>query len=346
MLKIIFFILISFPLFLFAQPEKVKEYIKKYKDIAILEMQRTGVPASITLAQGILESQFGESDLSKKSNNHFGIKCKNDWLGGKVYADDDSLQECFRKYDSVEHSYRDHSDFLKNRAHYKFLFSLNKLNDTGWAKGLQKAGYATNKDYPQQLLKIINDYNLHEYSKQAIENPPPVKIQLNQQTDINFSQSKYDKSTTKSTTKVNTENIKNKNQNQPFIAKNQPYQYSEEFSINNKKVMYVREGTALLSIAIKNNIPYNNLIKYNDMEDIEILTKGQLIFLEPKANKASKQYEIYSAQKSIYEIAQQNGIKKNKINLYNKNKNLDSLKEGDTIFLQKKQISIWKKLKF
>ena len=342
MLKIIFFILICFPLFLFAQPEKVKEYIKKYKDIAILEMQRTGVPASITLAQGILESQFGESDLSKKSNNHFGIKCKNDWLGGKVYADDDSLQECFRKYDSVEHSYRDHSDFLKNRAHYKFLFSLNKLNDTGWAKGLQKAGYATNKDYPQQLLKIINEYNLHEYSKQAIENPSPVKIQLNQQADINFSQSKYDKSTTK----VNTENIKNKNQNQSFIAKNQPYQYSEEFSINNKKVMYVREGTALLSIAIKNNIPYNNLIKYNDMEDIEILSKDQLIFLEPKANNASKQYEIYNAQKSIYEIAQQNGIKKNKINLYNKNKNLNSLKEGDTIFLQKKQIAIWKKLKF
>ena len=342
MLKIIFFILICFPLFLFAQPEKVKEYIKKYKDIAILEMQRTGVPASITLAQGILESQFGESDLSKKSNNHFGIKCKNDWLGGKVYADDDSLQECFRKYDSVEHSYRDHSDFLKNRAHYKFLFSLNKLNDTGWAKGLQKAGYATNKDYPQQLLKIINEYNLHEYSKQAIENPSPVKIQLNQQADINFSQSKYDKSTTKSTTKVNTENIKNKNQNQPFIAKNQPYQYSEEFSINNKKVLYVREGTALLSIAIKNNIPYNNLIKYNDMEDIEILSKDQLIFLELKAKKAFKQYEIYNAQNSIYEIAQQNGIKKNKINLYNKNKNLDSLKEGDTIFLQKNKLQYGK----
>lgn len=338
MLKNILFILICLPFLTFAQPEKVHAYIQKYKNIAIIEMQRTGVPASITLAQGILESQFGESDLSKKSNNHFGIKCKNDWLGEKVYSDDDELQECFRKYDSVEHSYRDHSNFLKNRSHYQFLFSLNQLDDTAWAKGLQKAGYATNKDYPQQLLKLINEYNLHAYSIHAKENKN-LSTQLKQQENINFSQSKFDKTNIK----INTE----KNKNQPFIAKNQPYPYFEKFNINHKNVLYVPTGTALLSIATKYNIPYNNLIQYNDLDDIEIVSNDQLIFLEPKGNEATIEFELYNAQKSMYEIAQQNGIKMNKINMYNKDKNLDKLIEGDTIFLQKKQtIAIWKKLKF
>ncbi len=151
-----------------AQKSVVAAYIDTYKDIAINEMIRTGVPASITLAQGILETQAGQSDLVKQSNNHFGIKCKTEWTGAKVYHDDDARGECFRSYPSAEDSYRDHSDFLKNRPNYAFLFQLNPTDYEGWAKGLKKAGYATSNVYAQMLIKIIVDNNLQQYTLLAI----------------------------------------------------------------------------------------------------------------------------------------------------------------------------------
>ncbi|MES2332328.1 MAG: glucosaminidase domain-containing protein [Bacteroidota bacterium] len=162
-----------------AQKEKGEAYIKAYKEIAIEEMLRTGVPASITLAQGILESQFGESDLVKGSNNHFGIKCKTEWTGPKIFHDDDEKGECFRVYATPEESYKDHSDFLKTRPNYAFLFKLDPTDYDGWAKGLKKAGYATNPAYPQKLLKVISDYDLQQYSLEALarqNNPVPVTV--------------------------------------------------------------------------------------------------------------------------------------------------------------------------
>ncbi len=153
----------------FAQKEKVESYIAQFNEIAIKEMIRTGVPASITLAQGILESQSGESDLVKRSNNHFGIKCKPEWTGPKTYHDDDERGECFRVYPTPEESYKDHSDFLKTRSHYNFLFKIDPLDYEAWANGLKKAGYATLSTYPQKLIKIIKDYNLNEYTKIALK---------------------------------------------------------------------------------------------------------------------------------------------------------------------------------
>ena len=159
----------------------ITAYIDKFKDIAIEEMQRTGVPASITLAQGIHETGAGTSDLVIKSNNHFGIKCKTEWTGGKVYHDDDARGECFRKYDDPTISYRDHSDFLKTRAHYASLFNLDPTDYEAWAFGLKKAGYATNPKYPQILIKLIRDYNLQDFTmialgrKQNINEPAWVK---------------------------------------------------------------------------------------------------------------------------------------------------------------------------
>jgi len=155
--------------FLFAQKERGYAYIAAYKDIAIAEMQRTGVPAAITLAQGILESKYGESDLCKKSNNHFGIKCKTEWTGEKVYHDDDIKHECFRVYPDAAASFKDHSDFLKNRPYYTALFSLSPTDVEGWCFGLKKAGYATEKDYPEKLLKVISDYNLNQYTLIALQ---------------------------------------------------------------------------------------------------------------------------------------------------------------------------------
>ena len=141
------------------------QYIRKYAPLAVLEMHKYDIPASITLAQGILESGNGRSQLASKSNNHFGIKCHTGWKGAKVYHDDDEKGECFRKYKYVETSYKDHSEFLSGRRRYASLFKLRKSDYKGWAKGLKKAGYATDKKYPKKLIKIIEEYKLYEFDK-------------------------------------------------------------------------------------------------------------------------------------------------------------------------------------
>ena len=150
-------------------------YIAQYKAIAMKEMKRTGVPDSITLARAILESNSGESNLAKNHNNHFGIKCKSDWTGAKAYQDDDAKQECFRAYETAEVSFKDHSNFLKNRPNYVDLFLLDPVDDTAWAFGLKKAGYATAADYPKKLLKIIDDYELAQYNFPELENEVEVE---------------------------------------------------------------------------------------------------------------------------------------------------------------------------
>jgi len=148
--------------------EIVIAYINNYKDIAQSEMAQYGIPASITLAQGILESGAGRGSLTKRANNHFGIKCHKGWTGERVYHDDDELQECFRKYKDPKYSFRDHSLFLTERSRYKDLFKLRKSDYKGWAKGLKKAGYATDPKYPNKLIKIIETYDLQQYDKGVI----------------------------------------------------------------------------------------------------------------------------------------------------------------------------------
>ncbi|QEM06890.1 LysM peptidoglycan-binding domain-containing protein [Mucilaginibacter rubeus] len=140
------------------------EYIDRFKAIAIQEMNQYGIPASITLAQGLFESGAGNSDLAKYANNHFGIKCTSDWTGKSYYKDDDNVNDCFRVYDNPEDSFRDHSAFLK-RKNYAKLFELDKNDYEGWAYGLKKAGYATNPKYPQLLINIIVKYNLDQYDR-------------------------------------------------------------------------------------------------------------------------------------------------------------------------------------
>jgi len=145
-------------------------YIDQYKEIAVAEMKRTGIPASITLAQGIIESNSGESNLAANFNNHFGIKCKSDWKGETTYQDDDTKQECFRVYPSAIYSYIDHSNFIKTRPNYAPLFELDPVDDSAWAYGLKKAGYATASDYPKKLLKVIDDYELSQYNFPELAN--------------------------------------------------------------------------------------------------------------------------------------------------------------------------------
>ena len=148
--------------------ETVILYIENYSPIAKEEMLQYGIPASITLAQGILESGAGRGELSAKSNNHFGIKCHKGWTGGRVYHDDDKLQECFRKYKDPKYSFRDHSLFLTQRSRYNDLFKYKKDDYKSWAKGLKKAGYATDPKYPDKLIRIIETYELYIYDEEVL----------------------------------------------------------------------------------------------------------------------------------------------------------------------------------
>lgn len=151
--------------------EVVSDYVTSYHEIASEEMLQYGIPASITLAQGILESGAGRGELSQRANNHFGIKCHSQWTGERVYHDDDELQECFRKYKDPKYSYRDHSLFLTQRSRYQDLFKLNKSDYKGWARGLRKAGYATDPKYPDKLIGIIERYNLTQYDQAVLGKP-------------------------------------------------------------------------------------------------------------------------------------------------------------------------------
>ena len=150
-------------------PETVQDYIDAYSTIAKEEMREYGIPASITLAQGILESGAGKGELTRKANNHFGIKCHKGWTGQRVYHDDDEKQECFRKYKDPYNSFRDHSLFLTGRSRYQKLFKLKKDDYKGWAKGLRKAGYATDPKYPSKLISIIERYDLEQFDREVLK---------------------------------------------------------------------------------------------------------------------------------------------------------------------------------
>ena len=220
-------------------------YIKKYAPLAVKEMHQYKIPASITLAQGILESGNGRSGLAKKSNNHFGIKCHRGWTGERVYHDDDEKGECFRKYTFVVNSYDDHSKFLANRKRYAFLFKLNKKKYKAWAKGLKKAGYATDRKYPKKLIKIIEEYRLYEFDKIR-------KKDLKRSKKVWYSVKKAKKSVVVSTKK-------NKK--------------------SNSKYHQVKKGDTLYSIARKYQITVGELKKLNGLRG-NAISIGQRLRLQ------------------------------------------------------------------
>ncbi|MBR2647240.1 MAG: glucosaminidase domain-containing protein [Sediminibacterium sp.] len=311
MMRFGFIILLVFSLTAHAQKEKTEAYIARYKEVAIQEMIRSGVPASITLAQGILESQSGESDLVKRSNNHFGIKCKPEWTGPRTYHDDDEKGECFRVYDSPENSFKDHSDFLRTRAHYAFLFKLNPTDYEGWANGLKKAGYATSPTYPAKLIKLINDYQLQQYTTDALTRISHPKIQA-PETKITpivtttASSTPIEKKEEESSTTIT---APNKKTNTPVI--------STPFEINATKVVLVPAGTSLLALANKYEIAYSRLLNFNDMDEVDILEKDQLVYLEKKQKKGITDFHEVKAGETLFSIAQANAIRIESLLLYN-----------------------------
>ncbi len=284
------------------RPEDILTYINSYRDIAIAEMQRTGVPAAIKLAQGIHETQAGTSDLVRKSNNHFGIKCKNTWTGDKVYHDDDARGECFRSYTQPEQSYRDHSDFLKGSPRYAFLFDLDPTDYKAWASGLRKAGYATNYRYAQILIKLIEDYNLEQYTLIAMGKLPPVSDAIAQN----------------STTTGNTSSVVIQVVNPTFgdvdseenIVAPPVVDYpAGEFSINSAKCVFVKQGTSLLSVAEDHHISFARLLDFNDLNDGDVVKTNQLIFLQRKRKTGATPFHVVQRGETLYYIAQAEGIR-------------------------------------
>jgi LysM repeat protein len=325
MKKIILLLIISisFSQILCAQYITAAQYVAQYKEIAISEMKRMGVPAAISLAQGILETENGNSDLVKKSNNHFGIKCKSTWTAETVSHDDDAPGECFRAYKNAEDSYRDHSNFLRGSSRYAFLFKLDPRDYKAWAYGLRKAGYATNPQYPQILIKNIEDNNLEQYTLEGINDVPV------------YDASRY---TNDPEDKSINDVLKSIGQNDADSSLSEP----TTLIINGSKALFVSRGTSLLAVASQNNINLNRLLEINDLQKDGLLDKDQYIFLEKKQKEGERDYYISQQNETLYDIAQKNGIMLQSLYDYNNISSADNIYPGTKILLRPslvKQIS-------
>jgi LysM repeat protein len=293
-----------------------EQYIALYKDIAIREMKRMGVPAAITLAQGILETESGNSVLVKKSNNHFGIKCKANWTGASVSHDDDASGECFRVYKTAEDSYRDHSNFLRAGDRYGFLFKLDVRDYKGWAYGLKKAGYATNPSYPQILIKHIEQYNLQQYTLSAADEVPKFDAGNYQDDPVETITGKI------------------------AVEEKVPDEVSlldvsdKVITVNGSKAVYAGKGTSLLVVATKNNVPLVKMLGFNELAEDGMLVKNQYVFLEKKSKTGESDYYIAKEGESLYDIAQKNGIQLQYMLDYNKFKGNETIEPGMKIYLK------------
>ncbi len=300
-----------------AQNISVQQYINTYKDIAISEMKRVGIPASITLAQGLLETESGNSDLVKRSNNHFGIKCKNTWTGASVFHDDDEQGECFRKYESPEDSYRDHSDFLRGSSRYASLFELDPADYKGWAYGLKKAGYATNPKYPVILIRNIEDNNLQQYDQAMDGESKPV---FDVATVV-----KVTDSTTIHKPVVYTE--MNTTQNAASIK-------SGKTLFNGLKAVFVPQGASLLAIATQFDISLAKLMEFNDLKTDGLLKEEQWIFLEKKLKIGNRDFYVAEQEETLYSIAQINAIQLESLLQFNNIDENSVIKKGTKIRLR------------
>jgi Mannosyl-glycoprotein endo-beta-N-acetylglucosaminidase/LysM domain len=286
----------------------VINYVNTYKALAMTEMQRSGIPAAIILAQGIHESQAGTSELVLRSNNHFGIKCKDDWKGPAVYHDDDSRQECFRSYSKPEDSYRDHSDFLRGSSRYADLFKYSPDDYEDWAYGLKKAGYATNIHYPQILIKLIQVYNLQQYTLIAMGRMRPeeeVVLHMPGSPAGGGVASAMNPGNGIATDPGGGAAAAPGGADSPVAV-----QYPEgEFTINNTRVIFAKAGISLLSIANQYELPLGRLLEFNDLKGEDVLVKDQLLFLQRKRRTGASSFHIVRQGETLYDICQSEGLR-------------------------------------
>jgi LysM repeat protein len=279
------------------------EYIDTYKDLAMQEMERTGIPASITLAQGLLESGDGNGRLARKANNHFGIKCHDDWKGKTIYHDDDEKGECFRRYKSVEESFRDHSDFLTGRTRYAALFKLNKDDYKAWAKGLKQAGYATSPTYAESLIRIIEENELNKYDREV------------------------------------TARLGGKTREKPAFESTE-YAGGRKVYFNNRvKYVKAREGDSFVSLSEELDLFQWLLPKYNELPERTVFSEGDVVYIQPKRNKADVRNKTHTVKEgeTIHSISQLYAVKQEKLVLRNQLALNDSLKVGQVLLLRGKK---------
>jgi LysM repeat protein len=300
--------------------QSANDYINSYKDLAVTEMRRTGIPASITLAQGIIESDCGHSSLAREGNNHFGIKCHNDWTGPTITHDDNRRNECFRKYDRAEDSFYDHSDFLKSGSRYSFLFSINSTDYKAWAHGLKKAGYATNPDYANMLIRTIEENNLWYFDRgynpvSQVSQPPPivketVKPQSGDSTKKNLPVSKNNTSVMARV---------------PRIMENNRIQY-----------IIVKDGDTIEKLENEFQLLRWELSTYNELKTDFQLVPGQILYLQPKRDKAEPGKDFYNAVDgdTMYSISQRYGIKLKKLCEMNRMDDVEEPLVGQKIWLR------------
>jgi LysM repeat protein len=278
----------------------VEEYVEKYSAIAVEEMQRSRIPASITLAQGLIESGNGNSRLAIIANNHFGIKCRKDWTGESITHDDDAPQECFRKYPTPLDSYRDHSEFLRKGQRYSFLFDLEITDYKAWAYGLKKAGYATNPKYAEILIGIIERNNLQRFD---VMKPSEVVVK-----------------------KIEEE-------------KKEEIKQEKNITVNGVPAIIVAAGESFASLAIANDMRVWQLYKYNDLNKDAAIKPGDTIYLKPKNYKATIENCVVGPKDNMHILSQRFAIKLSRLLALNKMKEGQEPEIGEIINLRSKRSS-------
>ena len=348
-----------------AQVPQIEKYVSEWAPMAVREMYRSGVPASITLAQGILESRYGLSPLAADGNNHFGIKCHKDWTGKKQYHDDDEKGECFRVYDSADESFRDHSDFLRYRDRYKFLFEFKTTDYKSWAYGLKKAGYATDPGYPDKLIKYIEDYKLYEYDSMSLaeaEKALEVKVVPEVTVTEKKAETKVEKKAEKAAEKAakkarkkaaeEDDELTGKIPDSPLsieepkrIDKGQfeEFKFSlsrEAYSRNGVPFVTSQDGETYASIADRYGLFLKELLKYNDLTATRELMPGTIVYLQAKKNQSEKGLDKFIVDEdgqSLRDICQRFGVKMSSVCKMN-GFSMDYVpREGDTIVLRGKK---------
>lgn len=292
------------------------EYVASWSATAVSHMKSYKIPASITLAQGIVESGNGNSPLAVQANNHFGIKC-HEWTGEKIYLDDDQKGECFRKYESGDESYRDHSLFLVNRSRYAKLFTLDPTDYKAWAKGLKEAGYATSPVYPQKLIEVIERLGLHKYDE-GLEKPGTEA--LAKELENETKQEKQD-------------NVRVK------PVKVDGYQ-SHQVKTNDNRMRYIvaKQGDTYAKIAREMDMAQRQLYRYNDFgPKKDILDEGDIVWLQPKRRHAAEKDAILIVKESttLRKISQETGVKLESLMEFNQSPGADeTVRKGQKIRLR------------
>lgn len=315
-MKRLLIIILSLLVAVGASSDPTLEYIRKYSDLAVREMKRTGVPASITLAQGILESNSGQSKLAVKGNNHFGIKCHNDWDGKKMRLDDDARRECFRVYPNAEASFRDHSDFLRYRDRYKSLFDLDPEDYKGWAKGLKKAGYATDPSYANKLIALIEKYDLNRFDRDVkVSDETPLKIEAPRELPPETVNRDY-----RETVNVSLQR--------------------SVYEMNGVPFVYSLDGETYHSIAAAHDLFTKELLRFNDLDSEVPIEAGTMVYLGRKKSQAAKgisKYIVGHDGETLWEISQRFGVRLASVEKLNPMLVDIYLEEGDTVLLRKEK---------